>query len=56
MKRFLVFYGDSYYPGGGWTDFKGDFDSIEEALKFLSEKCYDWKDIVDSVTKKVVDV
>lgn len=31
MKRFLLFRWDQYYPGGGWSDFAGDFDSLEEA-------------------------
>lgn len=29
MKRYLVFAFDSYYPAGGWDDFRGMFD--EEA-------------------------
>jgi hypothetical protein len=31
MKRFLVFAFDTYYPGGGWTDFEASFDTLEEA-------------------------
>ena len=31
MKRFLVFGFDSYYPDGGWEDFKGHADTIEDA-------------------------
>jgi hypothetical protein len=47
MKRFLVFYGDQYYPAGGWGDFKGEFDTFEEAVKFLVGKSFDWKEVVD---------
>ena len=28
---FALFAGDRYYPGGGWNDFVGTFDSIEAA-------------------------
>ena len=31
MKRYLVFAGEYYYPGEGWKDFVGDFDTAEEA-------------------------
>lgn len=31
MKRFLLFAFDTYYPNGGWDDFKGSFDTVEEA-------------------------
>jgi hypothetical protein len=33
MKRYLVFFGQAYYPSGGWADFIGDFDDIEEAKR-----------------------
>lgn len=31
MKRYALFTFSEYYPAGGWEDFKGSFDSIEEA-------------------------
>lgn len=31
IKRFLLFGGCVYYPGGGWGDFLGSFDTIEQA-------------------------
>lgn len=37
MKEFyLVFAGNPYYPHGGWQDFKGYADSIEEARKIAN--------------------
>ena len=30
-KRFLAFTGENYYPCGGWNDFCGSFDSLDEA-------------------------
>jgi len=32
MKRFAVFDYPEFYPGGGWNDFEGWYDSLEEAL------------------------
>jgi hypothetical protein len=29
--RYLLFAGDYYYPAGGWKDFYGAFESLEEA-------------------------
>jgi viroplasmin and RNaseH domain-containing protein len=50
MNRFLLFAGYDYYPAGGWGDFKGSFDSKEEAEEFLSqsEENYDWDQIIDT--------
>jgi hypothetical protein len=31
FKRFLLFTYSTYYPGGGWCDFRGSFDTIDEA-------------------------
>lgn len=33
VKRYLLFYGDNYYPSGGWGDFQGDFDSLDDAVE-----------------------
>jgi len=32
LKQFLVFKYDEHYPDGGWKDFKGSFDTSEEAM------------------------
>lgn len=31
MKQFLLFGYDTYYPSGGWRDFKESYDTEEEA-------------------------
>ena len=31
----MLFAGYDYYPSGGWEDFKGYFDSIEDAKNYL---------------------
>jgi len=38
MKRYFLFGFDDLYPSGGMSDFKGDFDSIEEAIRFVREQ------------------
>lgn len=36
----MLFAGCYYYPDGGWEDFRGYFDSVEEAIEFLLKN---WK-------------
>lgn len=54
MKRFLLFTGYAYYPGGGWEDFSGTFDTLEgaqmEATRLFREKVGDWAHVIDTVT------
>lgn len=38
MKRFLLFVYPIFYPIGGMRDFKGSFDTLEEAMKFYNEQ------------------
>lgn len=59
MKRYLTFIGAIYYPSGGMDDFKGDFDTIEEAQNFIEEKVeqqweYTWAHIWDTETRSEV--
>jgi len=44
MKRYLLFATDQYYPYGGWDDFKGHFDTREEAEKEGKEYIENGKD------------
>ncbi len=48
MKRFLLFDGDTYYPAGGWHDFAGSFDTLDEAQAEAKNRGADWFHIVDS--------
>lgn len=60
MKKYLLFAGDNYYPGGGMYDLIDSFDTIEEAIIKAKEQrpyadssgyqCYDWYHIVDKDT------
>jgi hypothetical protein len=49
MKRFIIFYGDHYYPNGGWHDFSHDisFDTLQEAQARIGAHTRDWGHIVD---------
>jgi hypothetical protein len=55
MQRFLLFGGDQYYPLGGWQDYKGDFDTKEQALKEAANWSWDWYQIVDSKKGEIVE-
>lgn len=48
MKDYLVFLGDNYYPQGGWGDFKGSFDLLEESLNYIKSQkiSYSWAHVV----------
>jgi len=50
-KRWALFAGQTYYPAGGWSDFRGWFDILPEAddfIKVLKEKgYYNWFQIVN---------
>ena len=59
MKRFIVFTGAGYYPGGGWNDFHSDHDMAEEAVKAADQQLIadlndDWSHVVDTSTGKVI--
>jgi len=49
MKRYLVFIGDHYYPGGGMDDFREDFGILEDALQLAKtiNTDYKWSHVFD---------
>ncbi len=64
LKRFLVSWGETYYPRRGMGDFVHSFDTLEEAKKFIESKVdlehlgsfkhnryIDWVEIFDSKTQ-----
>ncbi len=51
---YLVFFGDNYYPTGGWRDYAGKFSSIDKALTFILQHSPEWWQIVDLATLKIV--
>jgi len=50
--RYFLFSGSHYYPSGGWSDFKGSFATIEDALRADRK---DWWHIVDMTTGKIIE-
>ena len=59
MKRFLLFAGDHYYASGGWNDFKGDFDDVSEAKKWIEMNkgyLFDWAHAIDTLTKEYITI
>lgn len=65
MKRFMLFAGENYYPCGGMEDFKGSFDTYEEAEEYVNTKNkgvqmdgwgWDWAHVYDTETQKVKDI
>ena len=60
VKRYMVFAGESYYPGGGMIDFKGSFSSLDEAVQIMSKEAKKsgphtcWGHIYDNSKNKIV--
>jgi hypothetical protein len=56
MKRYLLFTYQIYYPSGGWNDFKGSFDDIEEARGVWTNDPYrdDRCQVIDRDTGQIV--
>jgi len=50
VKRFKLFCGPTFYPLGGYEDFKGCFETIEHAklwlLQHSPDACFMWAHIV----------
>jgi hypothetical protein len=54
VKRYATFAYDCYYPTGGWSDFRGAFDTPEEARAHLATLGYDIKEVIDLHTGEEV--
>jgi len=59
-KMYILFGGEHYYPGGGFYDYIGTSDLVQELkdhAKILEkkERYFDWWHIVDSDTWKIID-
>lgn len=53
MKRYWLFAGETYYPSGGMGDFRGCFDSSEEAQAHQMWSA-DWAHVFDSQDAVIV--
>lgn len=38
MKRYMLFAGNIYYPGGGMNDFVGSYDDLDRARFEIKER------------------
>jgi hypothetical protein len=54
MKRFMLFAGPDYYPGGGWSDFSDSFDTLDSAISQAKKQDDDWWHVVDAKTGVMV--
>ena len=54
MGRYLLFAGDEYYPAGGWQDYRGRFNSLNEAIKAAAKLTWGWWQIVNLETGKII--
>jgi hypothetical protein len=63
MKKYLVFYGNEFYPNEAMDDFIGDFDTIDEAVERIRNENiekdkgsmdYNWGLVYDTETRKYV--
>jgi hypothetical protein len=56
MKRYILFMFDNrYYPEGGWEDFRGSYETLEEARNVWYQLRADNYQIVDSKTMKMIE-
>jgi len=57
MKQYALFGYDQYYPLGGWEDYKGSFDTPEEAVTYAHAISYqqDYWQVVDLHTGSIVN-
>jgi hypothetical protein len=58
MRRFIVFAGTFYYPGGGFEDYQTDVDEFEPARQFalgyLKANGNTWAHVFDLEQRKIV--
>lgn len=56
MKRYLTFSYSQFYPRGGWNDFRGSFDTLEESIEHLLGYNSDFREVIDSETGEEVQI
>lgn len=55
MNRYILFAGSFYYPNGGTNDMRGNYRTIEEAIKAYNElQSVDWGHILDTTTGEII--
>ena len=52
---FLLFAGSTYYPAGGWSDYRGRYDSLEAATEAAANLSgVDWWQVVEAAANRIV--
>lgn len=54
MNGYILFAGCTYYPGGGWQDYAGNFWTLEAATSAAANLTCDWWQVVSLAELKVV--
>lgn len=54
-SRYILFWGDHHYPGGGWEDQHLSYDDKEAALLVAKTLDADWWHLVDLTTGQIVE-
>lgn len=55
MRRYLLFSGADYYPGGGFEDFVDSFDTVENAMMAYEPNSHTWAQVVDGETGEILE-
>jgi hypothetical protein len=55
VKRYLLFTYEDYYPGGGWSDFRGSFDTPEDAMEAAVTTDDTYAELIDRETLQEVE-
>lgn len=53
MKKFHLFGGEHYYPGGGINDYLGSFERYEDAMQYVTDQKEKYR--IYDVTGKAVN-
>ena len=51
---YYVFSGEHYYPAGGWGDFIGEAETLDDALALAAKFQGDWYEVVSVETLSIV--
>ena len=55
MKKFILFLFDGYGVGGGWQDFKNDYNSIKKAREAAKKSLWTDYHIVDWQKQEIIE-
>ena len=53
MRRFWLFGGNDYYATGGFHDFIGSFNTLDDAVKEGETRSVEWWHVFDSESQEI---